>query len=97
MRHKYFSCYFYLIMASLPASRPAGVLWCWHKIPRIPTGATWFGIGSLSYGIWSNRNRNRQESESIRNQTEVQNKIQSDLEIIRQQNDEILRNHGQLA
>ena len=60
------------------------------KIPRIPTGATWFGIGSLSYGIWSNRNRNRQQVEEI-------NKIQSDLEIIRQQNDEILRNHGQLA
>ena len=57
------------------------------KIPRIPTGATWFGIGSLSYGIWSNRNRNRQQVEEI-------NKIQSDLEIIRQQNDEILRNQN---
>ena len=57
------------------------------KIPRIPTGATWFGIGSLSYGIWSNRNRNRQQVEEI-------NKIQSDLEIIRQQNDEILNNQN---
>ena len=98
MRHKYFSCYFYLVMASLPARqlacRPAGVLWCWHKIPRIPTGATWFGIGSLSYGIWSNRNRNVPAGGQ---QVEEINKIQSDLEIIRQQNDEILRNHGQLA
>ena len=64
------------------------------KIPRIPTGATWFGIGSLSYGIWSNRNRNVPAGGQ---QVEEINKIQSDLEIIRQPNDEILRNHGQLA
>ena len=61
------------------------------KIPRIPTGATWFGIGSLSYGIWSNRNRNVPAGGQ---QVEEINKIQSDLEIIRQQNDEILRNQN---
>ena len=54
------------------------------KIPKIPNGA---GIGSLSYSIWNNKRKNRQ-------QFEIQDKISKDLEIIKQQNEEILNNQN---
>lgn len=64
------------------------------KFPKIPTGLTWLGFTSLTYAAFSNRRRNAESAELRRQQEEFQSRIHSDIEAIRSQTDEILRNQN---
>lgn len=64
------------------------------KMPKIPTGATWLGITSLTYSVWSNRRRNSHQEQVRREHADFQNQVQRSLEDLNAQTQEILRNQN---